>query len=164
LGGLGALGNPEELWSAFKTTILDVAGGCLGTHRRAKKNFVSQGTLDSIDQSCRARFNGRAEPFRLFRCKTARALRVDKEGYVRGICEGVEHHLWSGESRPAYRGICALHSAKPVTWCTAVRVEGHGLLTEESEVKALWAGYFEQLYQADPPAVELDFRGVTVPN
>ena len=32
LGGLGALGNPEELRSAFKTTILDVAGGCLGTH------------------------------------------------------------------------------------------------------------------------------------
>ena len=29
MGGLGALGNPEELWSAFKTTILDVAGGCL---------------------------------------------------------------------------------------------------------------------------------------
>ena len=34
LGGLGALGNPEELWSVFKTTILDVAGGCLGTHQR----------------------------------------------------------------------------------------------------------------------------------
>ena len=31
LGGLGALENPEELWSAFKTTILDVASGCLGT-------------------------------------------------------------------------------------------------------------------------------------
>ena len=26
LGGLSALGNSEELWSAFKTTILDVAG------------------------------------------------------------------------------------------------------------------------------------------
>jgi len=51
LGGLGALGNPEELWSAFKTTILDVAGGCLGTHRSVKKNFLSQGTLDTIDQS-----------------------------------------------------------------------------------------------------------------
>ena len=51
LGGLGALGDPEELWSAFKTTVLDVAAGCLGTHRRAKKNFVSQGTLDTIDQS-----------------------------------------------------------------------------------------------------------------
>ena len=51
LGGLSALGNPEELWSAFKTTLVDVAGGCLRTHRRAKKNFVSEGTLDTIDQS-----------------------------------------------------------------------------------------------------------------
>ena len=33
LGSLGALGNySEELWSAFKTTIFDVAGGYLGTH------------------------------------------------------------------------------------------------------------------------------------
>ena len=29
-------------------------------------------------------------------------------------------------------------------------------MTEESEVKARWAGYFEWLYQADPSAVELD--------
>ena len=51
LWGLGALGDSEELWSAFKTTSLDVAGGCLVTHRGAKKNFVSQGTLDIIDQT-----------------------------------------------------------------------------------------------------------------
>ena len=61
LGGLVAFRNPEELWSAFKITILDVTGGCLGTHHQAKKNFVSQGTLDTIDQSHRARLNGRAE-------------------------------------------------------------------------------------------------------
>ena len=30
-------------------------------------------------------------------------------------------------------------------------------------MKARWAGYLEQLYQADPPAVELDVKGVTVP-
>ena len=79
LGGLHALRNPEELWSAFKTTIIDVAGGCLGTHCREKKNFVSQGTLDTIDQSRRARLNGRAELFRELRHKTLRVLRVDKE-------------------------------------------------------------------------------------
>ena len=64
------MGGPEELWSAFKTTDLDVAGGCLGTHRRAKKNFVSQETLDTIDHSRRARLNGRAELFRELRRKT----------------------------------------------------------------------------------------------
>ena len=60
---------------------------------------------------------------------------------MRGICEGVEQHLWSSDSRPAHRGICAF----PVPRCTAVRAVGCGLLTEESEVKARWAGYFERL-------------------
>ena len=44
LRSLGAFGDPEELWSAFKTTVLDVAGGCLGTHQKAKKNFLSRDT------------------------------------------------------------------------------------------------------------------------
>ena len=88
---------------------------------------------------------------------------MDKEAYVQGICEGVEHLLWSSDSHPAYRGIRSLRSSKPIPWCTAVRAEGGGLLTEESEVKARRAGYFGRLFQADPPAVELDVRGVTIP-
>ena len=86
------------------------------------------------------------------------------------MCEESEYHLWSSDSRPAYRGIRTLHSSKPVPRCPAVRAEGDGflaegggLLTEESEVKARWAGYFERLYQADPPAVGLDVRVVTIP-
>ena len=82
---------------------------------------------------------------------------------MRGLCEGVEHHLWPSDSRPAYRGIHALRPSKPIPWCTAVRAEGGGLLTEESEVKARWAGSFERLYQADPPAVKFDVRGDTIP-
>ena len=61
LGGLGALRDPEVLWSAFKTTVHDVAGGCRGTYHRVKKKFLSQGTLDTIDQRRRARLNGRAD-------------------------------------------------------------------------------------------------------
>ena len=30
-------------------------------------------------------------------------------------------------------------------------------------MKPRWAGYFEYLYQADPPAVELDVRGAAIP-
>ena len=104
-GHLSALGNPEELWSAFKTTILDVVGGCLGTHRRAKTDFVSQGPLDTIDESHRARLSGRTELLRELRQKTGCVLRMDKEAYVRGICEVVEHHLWSSDSHPDYREI-----------------------------------------------------------
>ena len=77
--------------------------------------------------------------------------------------EGLEHHLWLSDSCPAYRPIRALRSSKPVPWYIAVRVEGGGLFVEESEVKVRWAGYFERLYQADPLAVELDVRGITIP-
>ena len=35
-------------------------------------------------------------------------------------------------------------------------------MTEEPEVKACWAGYFERLYQADPPAFELNVHGVAI--
>ena len=118
--------------------------------------------MDTIDQGRRARLNDRAELFRELRHKTVRALKVYKEAYVQGICERVEHHLWSSDSRPAYRGIHALRSSKPIPRCTAARAEGGELLTEESEVKARWASYFERLYQADPPAIELDVRGVTI--
>jgi len=160
---LGDWGNPEELWSAFKTTFLDVAGGCVGTHRRSKKNFVSQGTLDTIDQSHRARLNGKAELFKELRQKTVPAQRVDKEVYMCRICEGAEHHLWSSDCHTACRGIWALLSSKPIPRCTAVAAEGGGFLTEESELKAHWASYFGWLFQADPPTVELDVRVVAIP-
>ena len=42
----------------------------------------SPATLDTIDQSRRARLNGRAELFRELRCKTVRTLRADKEAHV----------------------------------------------------------------------------------
>ena len=81
---------------------------------------------------------------------------------MREDSEGVEYHLGSRDSRPANRRIHALRSSKPIPRCAVVRAEGGRLLTEESEVKARWAGYFERLYQTDPPAVELDVRGVTI--
>ena len=47
-----------------------------------QRGILSQGTLDTIDQSHRARLNGKAELFRELRRKIACALRVDKEAYV----------------------------------------------------------------------------------
>ena len=56
-----------------------------------------------------------------------------------------------------------MRSSKPIPHCAALRAEGSALLTEESEVKARCASYFERLYQADPLTVELDVRGTTIP-
>ena len=47
-----------------------------------RRRILSQGTLETIEQSRRARLNGRAELFRELRRKIGHALRVDKEAYV----------------------------------------------------------------------------------
>ena len=78
---MNRLSGDFEGLGAFKTTVLDVAGRRLGAHHRVKKNFVSQGALDTIDQSRRARLNGRAEMFRELRRKT-----VCAKGGQGGLC------------------------------------------------------------------------------
>ena len=67
--------------SAFKTTILDVADGWRRTHHQVKRNFISQGTLNPIDQNRRARLNARTELFRELRHKT-----TFTEGGQGGLC------------------------------------------------------------------------------
>ena len=79
---------------------------------------------------------------------------------MRGICEGVEHHLWSSDSHPADRGIHALRSSKSIPRCTAVR--GWWALDRGVRNEGPPGSLFERLDQADPPAVELDVRGVTI--
>ena len=96
------------------------------------------------------------------RCKTVHALTEDKEADVQGICEGVEHHLWSNDSCPASRGIHTLRSSKLIPHCTADRAEGGGLLAEESEVKARWASYFEWLPRLTHQLLSW-ISGVTIP-
>lgn len=155
LRDLGDSDDPEVLWGGFKTTTLEVAGRCLGTPCRARKSFVSAETLDIIEKSRRARLDGRAELSRELRRATVRSLRMDKEAHVRGVCDRVEHHLWSSDSRPAYRGIRELRSSKSAPRSATIKAANGDLLTETSEVGARWAGYFERLYQADPPSSEL---------
>ena len=158
LGGLGDPEDPEGLWGTFKTATLEVAKSCIGVQRRTKQSFVSAGTADVIERGRRARLNGERGLARELAREAAGALRADKEAQVRGICEEVENHLWTSDSRPAYRGIRALGPSKPAPQCSAVKSDGGVLLTEESDVRARWAEYFEQLYKADPPAVGLDCR------
>ena len=75
---------------------------------------------------------------------------------MRGICEQVEHHLWSSDARPAYRGIQALRSVPSHPRCMSVKADTGEVLSEEDQVRARWADYFERLYKADPPVHQID--------
>ena len=106
LAGLDMPETPEGKWESFKTTVLSTARECIGFRKPAGRGMLSSGTADLIERGRRARLDGKSVLARQLRREAAHAMRQDKERHVRGICEQVESHLWSSDSRPAYRGIC----------------------------------------------------------
>ncbi|XP_051782577.1 uncharacterized protein LOC127527544 [Erpetoichthys calabaricus] len=147
------IANPNVMWETFRDKTLKVAEGCVdvtGVPRR--RCFISRST----------RLNGNSGLYWELRRTAARALRADKEAFARGINEQVTHHLWPSDPRPAYRGIEALHTSESVPRRVAVRAADGTVLTDDTAVVTRWAGYFEQLFKADPPVRTLDISGSTV--
>ena len=63
--------------------------------------------------------------------------------------------MWSSDARPAYRGIQALRSVQSHPRFMSVKADTGEVLSEEDQVRACWADYFEQLYKADPPVHQI---------
>ena len=53
---LNTLEDPVELWDTFKHETLEGAQECIGECQRSWSSFTSVETLDSIEESCAARF------------------------------------------------------------------------------------------------------------
>ena len=104
-----------------------------------------------MEESRRARIEGRTGQYRELKREAARVVRKVKEAQVREICETVDSHMWSTDSRPAYRGVPTFRFSRPPPRCSTVKVADGTALTGESEIRARWAGYFEELYRVDPP-------------
>lgn len=155
-------GDPNVMWETFRDKTLKIAEGLLVLPVFPEGGVSSHRAPWIIERSCSARLDGNSGLYQELRSTAARALRADKETFFRGICEQVTHHLWSSDPRPAYRGIKALHTSKSVPQRVAVRAGDGTVLTDDTAVVAHWAGYFEQLVKADPPARMLDITGSTV--
>ena len=69
----------------------------------------------------------------------------------------MESHLWSTDSRPAYRGKRTLRSSRLPPRCFTVKPADVTTLTGESEIWARLSGYFEELYRVVP--LDREFLG-----
>ena len=152
--------DPQTLWSNFKHNILKVAGESIPKPPKRREEGISQETVDIIEESRKARLAGKTVLRRELRRRAVKAVRRDKEARVRELCEAVESHITTSDSRLAYRAIRKLRSSGPPASGLSVRAADGTILSEEAEVKARWAGYFEELYRVDPPRNEISVDGV----
>ena len=151
--------GPEVLWTAFKTGILDVASGCIPKAPRRARDGMSAETVEIIDESRRARLDGKKGLYKDLRRKAVKSIREDAERRVQEVCLQVECHLGTADARPAYMALRKLRSGKSSQRDCTVKAADGKILVEESEVKARWAGYFEELFNVDPPSRTLPDEG-----
>ncbi|XP_069999408.1 uncharacterized protein [Penaeus vannamei] len=71
-------------------------------------------------------------------------------------------HFFVTVLRPAYQALRKLNS-KPSSQVTAVRLVNGQIVSDPVAVWEHWADYFEQLYQVDPPIVNLDAGSAKIP-
>ena len=151
---LGRMDDAVEMWDTFRDEALEAAKDCIGERPRSRSGFASGETLESIEESRTARLAGDRSRYRDLARRTRALLRRDKERYVRDLAGQVEGNLNVNDLRPAYRALNKLRSkSKPRE--SAVRSADGLLVTDVAEQRARWAGYFEQLYVAQPPTYQL---------
>ncbi|XP_069983535.1 uncharacterized protein [Penaeus vannamei] len=158
---LDSLTDPVLLWDTFKREMLDAAQDMIGVRLRAIQNFISQETLEATDACRAARLTGDRELHRSVR-RTRSLLVRDKEQFIRSLAEEVEGHFIVNDLCPAYQALRKLNS-KPSSQTTAVRLVSGQIVSDPVAVREHWAEYFEQLYQVDPPAVNLDAQSAETP-
>ena len=85
--------DPEKLWTDFKTKVLEVSESCLRDISGTSKSFLTKETLNTIEESRRARLERRTGQYRELKREAVRAVRRDKEAQVRGVCETADSHF-----------------------------------------------------------------------
>ena len=155
--------GPEVLWTTsrlvFWTLLVGAYRRLLGEPEMAcLRKLLSE----IIDESRRARLDGKKGLYKDLRRKAVKSIREDAERRVQEVCLQVECHLGTADARPAYMALRKLRSGKSSQRDCTVKAADGKILVEESEVKARWAGYFEELFNVDPPSRTLPDEGAAV--
>ena len=70
--------DPEKLWTDFKTKVLEVSESCLRDISGTSKSFLTKETLNTIEESRRARLERRTGQYRELKREAVRAVKSDK--------------------------------------------------------------------------------------
>ncbi len=132
---------------------------CIGERPRSRGGFVSEETLENIEESRAARLAENLDAYRSLSHRTRTLLRRDKERHVRDLTEEVKGNLNANHLGPAYRALKKLNS-KSTNQLSAIRPADGCLVSDVGGQRTRWAEYFERLYMADPPTGQFQAAGL----
>ena len=118
-------------------------GTCLRVTPRTSKSFLTEETLNTIEESRKARLDVRTGQYRKLKREILTCMRRIEQAQFHGVCKVEVSHLWLTGSPPAYRGIPTLRSTMPPPHCSTMKAPDGTTLTGDSEICAGWTGYFK---------------------
>ncbi|KAG2461216.1 CP2J2 protein, partial [Polypterus senegalus] len=153
LSDLGTTADPNVMWETLHDKTLKVVEGCVGvTSVPRRRCFILQGTLDIIERSRSARLNGNSGLYQELRRTAARALREDKEVFVRGICEQLYNAFPTVMKRLPGRHNDIFRNYKKVVAFLRQQIQTHRDNWEPSEPRDYMDSYFAEIIKDDPEA------------
>ena len=124
----------EVMWGHYKNALDFAAREVLGRRLCAKKSWISQATVDIIDQRRQAIRRGDVEEYRLLAGPRRRSLRHDKQQWMEQVVRTDENHLLCGEIKDAFASFRQLKQ-KCATLAPLKALDGK-LLSDRASVAA----------------------------
>ena len=140
--------TPNELWEKIKITTAKVAKEKLSRKRFRKKQWISEETLDLIDERRNMKAHGKNVNNPEYKEKSRairRACRKDKERYTEDKCEIIVGLCKQGRTSEMYQEIRTLIKKFTPKLNVIKHVNGE-TLTENDDILARWKEHSEGLF------------------
>lgn len=150
--------TPDELWLDLKTSILESAKKCIPIQRRKKSTpWLSQEVIDLSDERRQLKEAGlkNSRMYRLISSEIQQKARRDKNDHINKMCQELEDHSQSNNSRNLFRSVRDL-TRKTTARLAVIKDEDGKILTESEEIKDRWKRYCEGLYASQEEDVVVD--------
>ncbi len=141
----------NETWYKFKDALVASAKEVIGVKKAAKKPWITQGTLDIIEQRRAAMQRGDREEYKSLTVIPRRALRHDKQLWADRLAVEGEERLSQGHSGDAFANFRRLRTAGPRISAPILDTSGK-LLSDQAAILVRWKEHFATLLNRPAPS------------
>ncbi|XP_071510344.1 uncharacterized protein [Diadema antillarum] len=156
-------------WERVKTAYHKASETCLGTTKRERKEWMTEGTWQTIEKrrevkrQCMAAKSDRLKERSRVRYKEMNRLvkrksRADKRAFIDNLASQAEEAAKAGEQGNVYKLTRMISGKYSKSSELPIEDKDGKLLTTEAEQDARWAEHFEEVLNRPTPITEADIQ------
>lgn len=149
--------DDKTRWDNYKDEMNSIASTILGSSRKPKKDWLTQQTLDLVEQKRAARLSSNTDQYKVLTLQCKSQIKADKQKWADDMVNEAEIDLQSGRMRNAFASLKRLKCTTRKASSPIQRSDG-SLVTDRTEKLQRWAEYYSSLLNRPPapPSADLE--------